>query len=363
MDPEDGVSTLRLQIFSLTDVAPNAMELRLPNNELLHDGTDLGCFSNGTELRCFSNECVTLRRRAAVDDATKAQPPADEAAATVAPGAEQAPTRREVVEAAKDQPPAGEAAAQVRAAATREMEQRIASGFQVAANYTDGRLLSIARRHLPWSLLLLPPPEELLALGEMRANAQLAALAERARREPHRLGEELAWLAATNPSLVELVRSNQAAFRALLEGSAATAAVADAAECRHAVAHGWPVSRAPPDVGELRVLLRWLKRDFFSWVDQPACEITGGATTLISGGAAPTPEEARWGAGRVELYRGPAGHVTRFARYNHPEMMLRTRRGRCGEWANAFGVLASAAGIEVRFNLYKICVHLFVWVQ
>ena len=106
----------------------------------------------------------------------------------------------------------------------------------------------------------------------------------------------------------------------------------------------------PPGEAELKQLLRWFKHEFFKWVDKPACEETG-APTESAGMGAPTAEERAGGAGRVELYRGPTGHITRFPRYNDPSVLLRTRRGRCGEWANCFGLVLRAVGYESRWVL------------
>jgi hypothetical protein len=36
----------------------------------------------------------------------------------------------------------------------------------------------------------------------------------------------------------------------------------------------------------------------------------------------PTAEERTGGAARVELYRGPTGHITRFPRYDDPMLLL-----------------------------------------
>ena len=98
-------------------------------------------------------------------------------------------------------------------------------------------------------------------------------------------------------------------------------------------------------------LLAWFKHDFFHWVDAPKCEGCGGATHG-EGSAEPTHEELEWGAVRVENYQCDAcGRHTRFPRYNHPEKLLETRRGRCGEWANCFTLCCRAIGFEARYVL------------
>lgn len=96
-------------------------------------------------------------------------------------------------------------------------------------------------------------------------------------------------------------------------------------------------------------LKEWFKNDFFSWVDKPACEGCGGETEG-GGPVAPTAQEQGEGAGRVEGYRcrGCGGEV-RFPRYHgRPEVLLRTRRGRCGEWANCFVLCCRALGFDTR---------------
>ncbi|KAJ7991465.1 hypothetical protein DPEC_G00284140 [Dallia pectoralis] len=96
-------------------------------------------------------------------------------------------------------------------------------------------------------------------------------------------------------------------------------------------------------------LLRWFKNDFFSWVDCLPCCRCGGQTRS-SGSLTPSTEDLRWGAGRVENhYCQACNHSTRFPRYNDPEKLLESRRGRCGEWANCFTLCCRAMGLEARY--------------
>lgn len=103
--------------------------------------------------------------------------------------------------------------------------------------------------------------------------------------------------------------------------------------------------------GLLRQLLAWFKFEFFSWVNSPKCDACGGATRSV-GMAAPTADDRAGGAARVELYRCKACSAhTRFPRYNDARRLLRTRRGRCGEWANAFTLFCRALGFTARYVL------------
>ncbi|XP_062574354.1 peptide-N(4)-(N-acetyl-beta-glucosaminyl)asparagine amidase-like [Saccostrea cucullata] len=98
-------------------------------------------------------------------------------------------------------------------------------------------------------------------------------------------------------------------------------------------------------------LLSWFKNSFFSWVDAPKCDGCGGETRN-EGMVEPTPEELRWQANRVENYKcNQCQKFVRFPRYNHPEKLLETRCGRCGEWANCFTLCCRAVGFEARYVL------------
>lgn len=96
-------------------------------------------------------------------------------------------------------------------------------------------------------------------------------------------------------------------------------------------------------------LLTWFKTRFFTWVDCLACEVCGSESAGGKMGF-PTPEETKYLAQRVEIHTCKrCGHENRFPRYNDPEKLLESRRGRCGEWANCFYLLLRALGYEARF--------------
>ncbi|EQC30633.1 hypothetical protein SDRG_11688 [Saprolegnia diclina VS20] len=103
----------------------------------------------------------------------------------------------------------------------------------------------------------------------------------------------------------------------------------------------------------LHQLIHWFKHEFFSWMNQPPCQVCGQAPTqLVRTDGPTTPEEVAGEASRVEVYQcASCRSLTRFPRYNDPVKLLETRTGRCGEWANCFTLCCRAMGYEARYVL------------
>ncbi|XP_007893698.1 peptide-N(4)-(N-acetyl-beta-glucosaminyl)asparagine amidase isoform X2 [Callorhinchus milii] len=107
-------------------------------------------------------------------------------------------------------------------------------------------------------------------------------------------------------------------------------------------------------------LLQWFKQDFFQWVNGLPCNVCG-ESTQSNGSLPPTSEDLKWDAQRVENHFCKKCHVSnRFPRYNHPEKLLETRRGRCGEWAICFTLCCRAMGFEARY-IWDVTDH--VWTE
>jgi len=114
---------------------------------------------------------------------------------------------------------------------------------------------------------------------------------------------------------------------------------------------------AQEDVAFLSGLMRWFKQDFFKWTNRPPCQYPDCAAKPPSmtpkGTVAPSAEEREVGlAGRTELYEcSECKRITRFPRYNRPSQLLKSRNGRCGEFANCFCLILRALAFDARWVL------------
>lgn len=88
-------------------------------------------------------------------------------------------------------------------------------------------------------------------------------------------------------------------------------------------------------------LTNWFHNKFFTWVNQPPCPSCGNTDTKAIGSSVVSGES-------VELYACGCGQTIRFARHNDVEKLLRSRRGRCGEYANCFTFICRSMGFEAR---------------
>jgi len=95
-------------------------------------------------------------------------------------------------------------------------------------------------------------------------------------------------------------------------------------------------------------------KGIMTWVNNPPCDLCGSTETKCRNTRGPITREEREGqASRVEVYWCPTcnAETTLFPRYNLPRKLLETKKGRCGEYANLFGLYCRATGFDTRYIL------------
>ena len=118
---------------------------------------------------------------------------------------------------------------------------------------------------------------------------------------------------------------------------------------------------------------RYFQRHVMTWVNKPCCsnpycpgakytgEEINKTMRLVTTRGPETYEEHQGQASRVEVYQcALCQHHTTFPRYNSVAKLLETKQGRCGEYANLFGLYCRAVGLETR---YVIDWSDHVWVE
>lgn len=101
------------------------------------------------------------------------------------------------------------------------------------------------------------------------------------------------------------------------------------------------------DVKELFLmeLLHWFKYEFFTWVDGLKCTACSSECKYLEVIKSDDPTMSR-----IEVQRCTnCDTLVKFPRYCDPEQLLISRRGRCGEWANAFTLFCRTLGYDARY--------------
>ncbi|XP_034935210.1 peptide-N(4)-(N-acetyl-beta-glucosaminyl)asparagine amidase [Chelonus insularis] len=106
----------------------------------------------------------------------------------------------------------------------------------------------------------------------------------------------------------------------------------------------------------LREVMHWFKNEFFTWMDSPKCKSCTQVCTFNRNEFRNDPRISR-----VEIHMCKQCNTEEeFPRYTDSEILLKTRTGRCGEWANTFTLICRSLGYEARI-VYDQTDH--VWTE
>ena len=102
----------------------------------------------------------------------------------------------------------------------------------------------------------------------------------------------------------------------------------------------------------VKQLLKWFKKDYFTWCNKPKCVKCGQNDknlTIISYTGKPNESELKYLAYKTEVYKCNECQIeVRFPRCNNPIILLETKTGRCSEWSNLFGAILYTCKFKVR---------------
>lgn len=91
-------------------------------------------------------------------------------------------------------------------------------------------------------------------------------------------------------------------------------------------------------------LLAWFKNEFFTWVNTLTCSF---CTATCKYNRTEYKRDPR--ISRIEIHKCDLCDTEEeFPRYTDPKILLTTRKGRCGEWANAFTLICRAFSYDAR---------------
>ena len=102
----------------------------------------------------------------------------------------------------------------------------------------------------------------------------------------------------------------------------------------------------------VKILLKWYKKEFFTWCNKPKCPGCGQNDKnykVVNYNQTPNEEEKKLLAYRTEKYFCMnCQREVRFARFNKTIKLLETKTGRCSEWSNLFGGILYTCGFKTR---------------